>query len=531
MNKLFTFLIASLFLISFGNYASAQYDDKLAILETNLGTIVIEFFPEDAPKHVDNFIGLSESGFYDGTLFHRIIPGFMIQGGDPNTISGNSYTWGTGGPSTSVDAEFNTIKHNRGIVSMARSADPNSGGSQFFVVHQDSNFLDEEYTVFGRIITQESIETLDKITAVDIGDRDIPLDPEKVKITKITIVDRSEVSNLLELQDPERTQSTITSSLPGNQKFESPEHEIKFSVPEGWLLQEPNKTEENAPDVVAVGPKTGVMNPVISLTIQETNQRTFDELISQKLATIKPVIESGVLDVISKEKTTVNGYDAYITNAQGFFSTNGEKFNVKFKEIMVYDTEKYYTLAYSNGLDNFESHLDKFQETVDSFEIISQGTTTSLGEVLGIEPNDESTGESDSSTTIINQINIENSQEGGGCLIATATFGSELAPQVQQLRELRDNTILSTESGTVFMSEFNQFYYSFSPVIADLERENPIFKEAVKISITPMLSTLSLMEYADSENSVLGIGISLIVLNGLMYFGLPAAVIVVVRKI
>lgn len=511
MNKLFTILIASLFLVSFGNYAFAQYDDKLAILETNLGTIVIEFFSEDAPNHIDNFIGLSESGFYDETLFHRIIPGFMIQGGDPNTISGDPNMWGTGGPSTSVDAEFNTIKHNRGIVSMARSADPNSAGSQFFVVHQDSNFLDEEYTVFGRIVTQESIETLDKIAAVETGVSDRPMDSEKVKIKKITIVGRSEVSNLLELQDPERTQSTFTPLPPGNQKFESPAHEIKFSAPEGWLLQEPDKTEENAPDVVAVGPKTGVMNPVISVTIQETNQRTFDELISQKLATIKPVIESGVLNVISQEKTTVNGYDAYITNAEGFFSTNGEKFNVKFKEVMIYDTEKYYTLAYSNGLDNFNSHLEKFEESIDSFEIVSQDTT-----------GDDSVKETSVEETPV---------EGGGCLIATATFGSELAPQVQQLRELRDNTILSTEFGTAFMSGFNQFYYSFSPVIADLERENPIFKEAVKISITPMLSTLSLMEYADSESSILGIGISLIVLNGLMYFGLPAAIIVVVRKI
>ena len=512
MNKLFTFLIASLFLVSFGNYASAQYDDKLAILETNLGTIVIEFFPEDAPNHVDNFIGLSESGFYDGTLFHRIIPGFMIQGGDPNTISGDPNTWGTGGPNTSVDAEFNTIKHSRGIVSMARSADPNSAGSQFFVVHQDSNFLDEQYTVFGRIVTQESIETLDKIAAVDTGDRDNPLDSEQVKITKITIVDRSEVSNLLELQDPERTQSTITSSLPGNQKFESPEHEIKFSVPEGWLLQEPDKTEENAPDVVAVGPKTGVMNPVISLTIQETNQRTFDELISQKLATIKPVIESGVLDVISQEKTTVNGYDAYVTNAQGFFSTNGEKFNVKFNEIMIYSTEKYYTLAYSNGLDNFDSHLSKFQETIDSFEIISQDTA----------------GDDSVKETSVD----ETPAEGGGCLIATATFGSELAPQVQQLRELRDNTILSTESGTAFMSGFNQFYYSFSPVIADLERENPIFKEAVKISITPMLSTLTILNHAeiDSESEMLSYGIGIILMNVGMYFVAPAIIIYKIRK-
>ena len=142
LNKTYLILSVSLLLIGFGNNAFAQFDDKLAVLETNLGTIVIEFFPDDAPNHVDNFISLTESGFYDGVLFHRIIPGFMIQGGDPNTIDGDPNTWGIGGSSTSVDAEFNTIKHNRGIVSMARSTDPNSGGSQFFIVHADSNFLE-----------------------------------------------------------------------------------------------------------------------------------------------------------------------------------------------------------------------------------------------------------------------------------------------------------------------------------------------------------------------------------------------------
>ena len=115
-------------------------------------------------------------------------------------------------------------------------------------------------------------------------------------------------------------------------------------------------------------------------------------------------------------------------------------------------------------------------------------------------------------------------EEGGGCLIATATFGSEMAPQVQQLRELRDNTILSTESGTAFMTGFNQFYYSFSPMVADLERENPIFKEMVKITLTPMLSSLSLLNYVDidSEEEMLGYGISLILLNIGMYAGIPA---------
>jgi peptidyl-prolyl cis-trans isomerase B (cyclophilin B) len=257
-------MIGSLLLAGVGNQAFAQSDEKFVVLETNLGTIVIEFFSDDAPNHIDNFIGLAESGFYDGTIFHRIIPGFMIQGGDPNTISGDPNTWGQGGPTERVDAEFNTIKHNRGIVSMARSADPNSGGSQFFIVHKNSNFLDEQYTVFGRIVTDESFETLDKIAEVEIGNSDRPINTEQVKITKATVVNRSEISNLLELPEPERTQSTIT--LPtDNQKFESTEHEISFSVPEGWSLQYPDKTQENSPDIVAIGPKLGVMNAVISL--------------------------------------------------------------------------------------------------------------------------------------------------------------------------------------------------------------------------------------------------------------------------
>ena len=127
---------------------------------------------------------------------------------------------------------------------------------------------------------------------------------------------------------------------------------------------------------------------------------------------------------------------------------------------------------------------------------------------------------------------INSEDEGGGCLIATATYGSELAPQVQQLRELRNNSLLATQSGTNFMNLFNEFYYSFSPYIADYERENTVFKEMVKITITPMITSLSILNYVDmdSESSVLGYGISLIVLNGLMYVGIPASVIVVIRK-
>ena len=122
------------------------------------------------------------------------------------------------------------------------------------------------------------------------------------------------------------------------------------------------------------------------------------------------------------------------------------------------------------------------------------------------------------------------SGNGGGCLIATATYGSELATEVQQLRELRDNQLLNTASGTQFMTMFNDVYYSFSPVIADYERENPLFKEAVKIAITPMISTLSLMDNAESESTVLGLGLSVIALNIGMYLGVPAIVIIGIRK-
>jgi len=124
----------------------------------------------------------------------------------------------------------------------------------------------------------------------------------------------------------------------------------------------------------------------------------------------------------------------------------------------------------------------------------------------------------------ISEITTPNNKEDGGCLIATAAYGSEMAPQIQQLRELRDNTVLSTKSGIAFMSGFNQFYYSFSPNVADLERENPVFKEMVKVGLTPMLSSLSLLNHVDidSEQEMLGYGVSIILLNIGMYVGIPA---------
>jgi len=135
-------------------------------------------------------------------------------------------------------------------------------------------------------------------------------------------------------------------------------------------------------------------------------------------------------------------------------------------------------------------------------------------------------------TVLKNNVCVAEQQKGGGCLIATAAFGSEMAPQVQFLREIRDNTVLQTQSGTTFMTGFNQFYYSFSPTIADYERENYAFKETVKIAITPMLTSLAILNYVDidSEEEMLGYGIGIILLNIGMYFIAPAAIIFKIRK-
>ena len=355
--------------------AFSEDEEKLVVLETESGILIIKFFPVDAPRTMSNFLELVDSGYYDGTLFHRVINSFMIQGGDPNTrlsmenINMDASKWGTGGPGYSIAAEFNTIEHDRGIVSMARSAHPDSAGSQFFIVHQDSNFLDGEYTVFGRIITETSFETLDRIANLKTGDRDIPLDISKAVIYKAVSVPVSIAVPYLSGQ------------------YGVPNYEIQYAIINKVCMPDGSSCTDYRPD----------------------------RMITQ---------------------------------------------------------------------------------------------------------------------SIMENVNTSSEAQGGGCLIATAAFGSEMAPQVQFLRELRDNTILQTESGTSFMTGFNQFYYSFSPVIADYERENTVFKEAVKITLTPLLTSLALLQYADidSESEMLGYGIGVILLNIGMYFVAPAVLIMKIRK-
>lgn len=167
--------------------------DEVAVVETDKGRIVLMFYPEKAPKHVENFKALAKKGFYDGTRFHRTIPGFMIQGGDPNSKDlAKAQWWGTGGNEVDgkevmVDAEFNDIKHDAGVLSMARSRNPNSASSQFFIMHKNSPHLDGQYSAFGRVV--EGQDVVDKIATAPSGDNG-SVDPEKAVVLKSVKIEK-----------------------------------------------------------------------------------------------------------------------------------------------------------------------------------------------------------------------------------------------------------------------------------------------------------------------------------------------------
>jgi peptidyl-prolyl cis-trans isomerase B (cyclophilin B) len=163
--------------------------DEVAVIKTNQGEMVLEFWPDVAPKHVENFKTLAKKGFYDGTCFHRVIKGFMIQGGDPLTKDdANQARWGTGDPGYKIKAEFNDKAHVRGVLSAARSQDPDSAGCQFFICHGDPRFLDRQYTAYGKLIKGDDV--LEKIATTETAPGDRPV--KKILVESIKIVPRSE---------------------------------------------------------------------------------------------------------------------------------------------------------------------------------------------------------------------------------------------------------------------------------------------------------------------------------------------------
>jgi peptidyl-prolyl cis-trans isomerase B (cyclophilin B) len=187
-------ILCSLLVLSIGLTATFGQEKKeekkaeakeVAVIKTTEGEMVIEFWPEVAPKTVANFIKLAKEGFYDGTAFHRVIKGFMIQGGDPNTKDASKEAmWGMGDPGYKIKAEFNDRSHERGVISMARSNDPNSAGSQFFICHGSPKFLDHQYTTFGKLIKGDDV--LEKIATTPTHSPDRP--NKRIGVESIKIV-------------------------------------------------------------------------------------------------------------------------------------------------------------------------------------------------------------------------------------------------------------------------------------------------------------------------------------------------------
>jgi len=508
------------------------------LLTTNQGTLMIELFPEDAPNTVHNFLDLVESGFYDGTIFHRIIPGFVVQGGDPSTIASDRSLWGQGGADYYVRAEFNTLQHDRGIVSMARGQHLDSASSQFFIVHQDTNQLDGQYTAFGRLVPGSfSFSALDKMAVVATNDRNAPLDPTETRITEATIIHPFSTTGFGE---PDRN-SSITKFKEGNsgvRTYHNVEYDVIFDLPYRWsatdqmgdslqLILEPGPDEHNAQ-------QTAEKSGFIPQILVGSEKRLVSEIENDQTSTAFFSIKSGDEPTLLSNYMLVDedtGTQAHLVvslqNLQNLPLGTGTT-SFKIVQIHFNNSENNYSIIYVNVAKWFAYEINAFYQTVENFEIMIDG------EMQKVHLSDHPV-----FMQVLQELRAPPEAEplppvrvGEGCLIATAAFGSELAPQVQLLREIRDNTVLQTESGTSFMTGFNQLYYSFSPTIADYERENPTFKEAVKLTLTPLLTSLTLLQYVDidSESEMLGYGIGIILLNIGMYFVAPAILITKIRS-
>ena len=511
----------------------AEMKDKAVLITTNEGTFMIELFPEDAPNTVNNFLELIESGYYDGIVFHRIIPGFMIQAGDPNTKGPDSDrdSWGQGGPGYNIKEEFNTLQHDRGIVSMARGNHPDSAGSQFFIMHADANQLDGKYTVFGRLVPGLP-QALDQIANLETNAFDQPVDASRATIIKTSIVSGFSTSDFA---PPDRNDSIVKKmKIAGGvtDRYFNTLHDVIFDVPYRWnvvsfggdnlnLTVKPTELEHNVQQMIEA---TG-FTPQLLIMSEPRNLSTESAGVNPSYFSLRggddPKILSNYVFSVEDERK------AHLVISTQNIEQPTETVQLKIAQIHFSNSDTNYSIIHINLTDWFRYEINAFDYTVKSFEIMIDGKMQTVG--FGHHP-------------VFRQLIVDSREKPepqpeppariGGCLIATAAFGSEMAPQVQLLREIRDNTVLQTESGTNFMAGFNQFYYSFSPVIADYERENPVFKEAVKITLTPLLTSLTLLQYVDidSESEMLGYGIAIILLNIGMYFIAPAVLITKIRS-
>ena len=285
----------------------------------------------------------------------------------------------------------------------------------------------------------------------------------------------------------------------------------------------PSLQEHNAQQLIQ---QTGFEPLVLVRTEPRTDTEIANDLLSTGFFSIAGGDDPKVLSNYIFENEA--GQQAHLMITTQNVGTSMERNQFKIIQMHFNDSETNYAIIHVNLAEWFRYEVNSFVQVANNFEIMIDGRMQSL-----------EFDESPVFQQLIKDAKVKPEPEplppvriDGGCLIATATFGSELAPQVQFLREIRDNTVLQTESGSVFMTGFNQFYYSFSPTVADYERENVIFKEAVKLTLTPLLASLTLLQYTDidSEHEMLVYGMGLILLNIGMYFIAPAVLITKIRS-
>ncbi len=325
---------------------------------------------------------------------------------------------------------------------------------------------------------------------------------------------------------------------------------ITITVKQAYVEPVKNPEPKAEPEPVVEEPKESGIAPFVDPNLdpqyyvdrynnEATYKKWFDEnfaeydSIYQAVGLEEPVTLAPFVDKTKDPQSYVDRYNNEATYKK-WFDENFAEYDSIYQAVGL---EEPVTLApfvdpnldpqyYVDRYNKETTYKKWFDENFAEYDSIYQAVGLEEPEII-----EQEYGECGEGTDLVNGmcVIVDNS-EGGGCLIATATYGSEMAPQVQFLREIRDNQLMSTESGMSFMSGFNQLYYSFSPTIADLERENPLFKEAVKLSITPLLSSLSVMSYAETDSEVMGYGIGVILMNLGMYVGIPAIIIFKTRK-
>jgi peptidyl-prolyl cis-trans isomerase B (cyclophilin B) len=399
-------------------------------------------------------------------------------------------------------------------------------------VHRDSPHLDGQYTVFGRLVPGLP-NALNHIASLETDGNNAPLDLLEARIITAEILDPYTSADL---SIPDRNQSHIEKEDRGGgvntETYHNSRHNVSFDIPYRWdvteatgqqfgVIMEPMSLEHNVQTQIE---QSGFI-PKVVITAEPRDPRE-DAGVSPAFFSVQGGEDPEMLGNYVFEND--DGRKAHlITTTQDLHNTERGTVQFKIIQLTFINSEFQYSIIYVNVTEWFRYEINAFLQTVDNFEVMIDGKMQPIN--FASDP-------------VFKQLIIDAKAKPepeslppariGGCLIATATYGSELAPQVQLLREIRDNTVLQTQSGTSFMTAFNQFYYSFSPAIADYERENIIFKETVKLTLTPLLASLTLLQHADinSEYDMLGYGIGIILLNVGMYFIAPALLITKIRS-